>query len=453
MGLRVGFVTRGALPPRAERGPRGGRERARARARRARARGLLHPARLSSRAASTRSARRCEAAGAVALSLPHGELRGRFLTGDAGSARPPAAARSARAVRTPGALRRSRLQLLGQRPALHRAGARRRGRHRRAAPGRAGGARLARRARALPDANARGGRLARRRQRAGGPQQRAPGSLPGLDLSAHRRSRRALPSRAASSSSAISRCSRRGSCSRTGSWPSRRAMRASCWSRAFGAGLEGVYRRRAESLTGIANGIDVQRYDPAADPALAAAYDAEHPDGKVACRAALLGELGPRRRRLPAVCSPRSGGSTSRKDGTCWRNRWRRWSRTAPRSRCSATAIPRWPRACAPPARATRGAPACSSAGTRAARRRLYAGADAVLIPSRFEPCGLVQLVAQRYGALPVAHRVGGLVRHHRGSGERHPVRAALGRGAGRGGRTARPRSRRSGRRARCGGR
>jgi starch synthase len=42
--------------------------------------------------------------------------------------------------------------------------------------------------------------------------------------------------------------------------------------------------------------------------------------------------------------------------------------------------------------------------------RQLYAGADCVLVPSRFEPCGLVQLLAQRYGALPIAHRVGGLV-------------------------------------------
>jgi len=41
--------------------------------------------------------------------------------------------------------------------------------------------------------------------------------------------------------------------------------------------------------------------------------------------------------------------------------------------------------------------------------RRLYAGSDCVLVPSRYEPCGLVQLLAQRYGALPIAHAVGGL--------------------------------------------
>jgi starch synthase len=42
--------------------------------------------------------------------------------------------------------------------------------------------------------------------------------------------------------------------------------------------------------------------------------------------------------------------------------------------------------------------------------RQMYAGADVMLVPSRFEPCGLVQLIAQRYGTIPVAHATGGLV-------------------------------------------
>jgi starch synthase len=60
---------------------------------------------------------------------------------------------------------------------------------------------------------------------------------------------------------------------------------------ACGAGLEGVYRQRAASLTGIANGIDAQRYDPGADAALPAAFDARRPEARDACRAALLAEL------------------------------------------------------------------------------------------------------------------------------------------------------------------
>jgi starch synthase len=175
-----------------------------------------------------------------------------------------------------------------------------------------------------------------------------------------------------------------------------------------GAGLEGVYRRRAESLTGIANGIDVQRYDPAADPALSAAYDAEHSKGKVACRAALLSELGlsapPPGRLLAAI-----GRLDSQKGWDVVEE-----SLAALVSHGASLAL----QGDGDPELAARLRTACARHPRRASlfvgwdesrARRLYAGADAVLIPSRFEPCGLVQLVAQRYGALPVAHRVGGL--------------------------------------------
>ena len=244
----------GALAPRAERGARRSRERAR---------------RARSRRADTRSAARCpptrgvlahpacpplQPAGDVTLSLPHGELRGRFLAG-------------ALAPRV--GLRLLDLPELYARPGLYgdarggywdnglrfialaRAATARCGR---AASGRARRARLARRARALPDANAGRRALARRRQRARDPQQRAPGSLPGLGLRVDRRATPSISSPTGSSSSAISRCSRRGSSSRTGSSPSRRATPASCSSQpsawASRASIAGARRASPASRTG-----------------------------------------------------------------------------------------------------------------------------------------------------------------------------------------------------------
>jgi starch synthase len=177
---------------------------------------------------------------------------------------------------------------------------------------------------------------------------------------------------------------------------------------AFGLGLEGVYRRRAESLTGIANGIDVQRYDPTADAALAAPFDAEHSAGKVACRAALLNELG-----LAAPPPGRLLAAIGRLDA---QKGWDVIEEAVPALIAHGASLALL--GDGDPALALRLRAACSRHPKRVSlhvgwdeprARRLYAGADAVLIPSRFEPCGLVQLVAQRYGALPVAHRVGGL--------------------------------------------
>ena len=177
---------------------------------------------------------------------------------------------------------------------------------------------------------------------------------------------------------------------------------------AFGAGLEGVYRHRAHALVGIANGIDVQRYDPAADAALAAPFAADFPDGRVACRSALIGELG-----LAAPPPGRLLAAIGRLDA---QKGWDVIDEAVPEliARGASLAL----LGDGDPELAQRLRAACARHPRRASlsvgwdeplARRLYAGADAVLIPSRFEPCGLVQLVAQRYGALPVAHRVGGL--------------------------------------------
>ncbi|MCL4684382.1 glycogen synthase [Myxococcota bacterium] len=177
----------------------------------------------------------------------------------------------------------------------------------------------------------------------------------------------------------------------------------------FGAGLEGVYRWRAHRLLGIPNGVDVVRHDPATDAALPARFGSEYPKPKATCRTHLLASLGlepPEPGRLLAAI----GRLTEQKG----------WD-------VLADAIPALLERGASLALLGDGDPALAERLRVAARRwptrvavtigwdetlahRLYAGADGVLIPSRFEPCGLVQLVAQRYGALPIAHAVGGLV-------------------------------------------
>jgi starch synthase len=181
-----------------------------------------------------------------------------------------------------------------------------------------------------------------------------------------------------------------------------------------GEGLEGLYRYRAHRLTGIANGIDTREYDPAQDPALPAAFHRRELAGRARCREAVLAELG--------LAAPQPGRLLAAVGRLAVQKGWDVLADALPAlvergfavallgdgdpdiaARLRATAR-RFPRGVA-----------LRTGWDDALARRLYAGSDAVLVPSRFEPCGLVQLLAQRYGALPVAHRVGGLqdtIRH-----------------------------------------
>lgn len=176
----------------------------------------------------------------------------------------------------------------------------------------------------------------------------------------------------------------------------------------FGEGLDGVLRERSYALQGILNGIDVAGFDPATDKRLAANYTVEDRSGKAVCKAKLQEELGlevrddrplmvmvtrlTRQKGMDLVMYALdrilAGGVQVAVLGTGdrdYEDGLRYFQDKYP--------------------------------GTMAARiefdpalsQRMYAAADMFLMPSKFEPCGLSQIIAMRYGTLPVVRETGGL--------------------------------------------
>lgn len=176
----------------------------------------------------------------------------------------------------------------------------------------------------------------------------------------------------------------------------------------FGEGLDGVLRERSYALQGILNGIDVAGFDPATDKRIAANYTVEDRTGKAVCKAKLQEELGlevrddrplmvmvtrlTRQKGMDLVMyaldrilaggvqvAVLGTGDRDYEDGLRYfQDKYR---------------------------------------GTMAARiefdpplsQRMYAAADMFLMPSKFEPCGLSQIIAMRYGTLPIVRETGGL--------------------------------------------
>ena len=176
----------------------------------------------------------------------------------------------------------------------------------------------------------------------------------------------------------------------------------------FGEGLDGVLRERSYALQGILNGIDVAGFDPATDKRIAANYTVEDRAGKAVCKAKLQEELGleirddrplmvmvtrlTRQKGMDLVMYALdrilSGGVQVAVLGTGdrdYEDGLRYFQDKYP--------------------------------GTMAARiefdpalsQRMYAAADMFLMPSKFEPCGLSQIIAMRYGTLPIVRETGGL--------------------------------------------
>jgi starch synthase len=174
-----------------------------------------------------------------------------------------------------------------------------------------------------------------------------------------------------------------------------------------GFGLDGVLRSRSADLYGILNGIDPDEWDPASDSAIAAPYAAARLSGKQACRKALLRELG-----LPAGKEPVIGMVTRLAD----QKGLDILVEALPEILALGTRLVilgsgdiRYHRLLEEQAR---NAPDRVRAILRyddVLARRIYAGSDMFLMPSRYEPCGLGQMHALRYGAVPVVRRTGGL--------------------------------------------
>jgi starch synthase len=178
----------------------------------------------------------------------------------------------------------------------------------------------------------------------------------------------------------------------------------------FGQGLDDRLRRRAPELHGILNGIDTAVWDPARDPLLAARYDVvSRHQGKAVNKAALQEEMGlsgEPKTLLVGIVS-RFAGQKGIDAVLAARPAWAALPVQLAVLGAGERDIERGLSALA---QALPGKVAVRFGYDERLAHRIEAGADAFLMPSRFEPCGLNQMYSQRYGTVPLVRAVGGLV-------------------------------------------
>jgi starch synthase len=176
----------------------------------------------------------------------------------------------------------------------------------------------------------------------------------------------------------------------------------------FGHGLDGVVRARAAVVSGILNGIDTAVWDPATDAHLACNYDRDHLHGKALCKAALQTEVG----LAPDADAPLLGAlsrMTPQKGLDLLLQVLPRWLDSGGQFIVQGNGDAALEAGFRDLARRHPGRVATHADYDEGRAHRLIAGADLLAVPSRFEPCGLTQMYALRYGTLPVVRRTGGL--------------------------------------------
>lgn len=181
----------------------------------------------------------------------------------------------------------------------------------------------------------------------------------------------------------------------------------------FGMGLEGVLSARASELSGILNGIDMEVWDPATDPEITS-YSATSLAGKKKNRAALMAEFGLRKTTGPlAIIVSRL---TAQKGMDLIAGAAGEFVAAGGALAILGSGDPEIEDALRLLARDHPGQVGLRIGYDEALSHRMFAGGDVVLVPSRFEPCGLTQLYGLRYGTVPVVAATGGLadsVVHH----------------------------------------
>ena len=175
----------------------------------------------------------------------------------------------------------------------------------------------------------------------------------------------------------------------------------------YGHGLEGVLAKRAPDLYGIVNGIDYAEWDPARDASIAKTYSALRPAGKAACKKELLKAVG-----LPAVDAPLVGMVTrlvTQKGLDILADSLPEMMALGVQLVVLGTGEEQYHRVLTEAAgRYPQQMRVLLRYDDRIAKS-IYAGCDLFLMPSQYEPCGLGQLIALRYGTVPIVRKTGGL--------------------------------------------
>jgi len=173
----------------------------------------------------------------------------------------------------------------------------------------------------------------------------------------------------------------------------------------FGMKLDGHLRAHRRKLSGIVNGLDPAVWNPADDEAIAAAFDADDLRGRAACQQELRDAFGLGPGPIFGVVSRLTGqkGLDLVADLVPW------MVRRGANLVVLGTGEPSLEYRFRELAHRFPNHVGAHIAFDSAAARKVLAGSDALLVPSRFEPCGLTQLQAMRYGSVPVVHAVGGL--------------------------------------------